>query len=85
MVMCGITLLELIPFYLLSESVKKGNTITYSSNKGNRFVVRKLDGTIRIFEQSPSGLFYFVTEKIVSESWIITNQTTLIKSILKHY
>jgi hypothetical protein len=71
MVTCGITLLELITFYPLPESVKKGNTITYSSNKGNRFVVRKLDGTIRIFGQFPSGLFYLDTEKIVSKSVFI--------------
>ena len=47
---------------------EKGHVVTYSSNNGNKFVLKKIDGTIRTFEQSPGGLFFLDTDKIVSES-----------------
>jgi hypothetical protein len=57
---------------LLARVHEKGNIISYSSNCGNQFIVKKPDGTARIFQQSPNGLFYLDTDNIVSESVFIT-------------
>ena len=50
---------------------EEGHVVTYSGSNGNKVVVKKIDGTIRTFEQSLSGLFYLDTDKVILESVFI--------------
>jgi hypothetical protein len=36
----------------------RGHRVTYDSSKANEFHMHKADGTIRIFKESPCGLYY---------------------------
>lgn len=40
-------------------NVAKTRTVEYSSSNGNEFMVKKNDGTTRVFKQSKNGLYYF--------------------------
>eukprot|EP00978_Attheya_sp_CCMP212_P014516 scaffold37028_cov57-Attheya_sp.AAC.7 len=47
---------------LLSKVKKNAYRITYNSKNGNECTVQKSDGSVRIFCESPRGLFYMDTE-----------------------
>lgn len=56
----------------LSRVRDHGCVITYNSSKANEFHVTKRDGTVRIFKQSPTGLFYMDTKNDTGELLITT-------------
>jgi hypothetical protein len=56
----------------LSNLIKKGYKITYSSSDGNTFDVTKPDGTVRVFEQSDTGLYFLNTKQDVGTTLVNT-------------
>jgi hypothetical protein len=42
----------------LKRVKSRGHRVTYDSSKANEFHVHKADGTIRVFKESPRGLYY---------------------------
>jgi hypothetical protein len=56
----------------LSNLIKKGYKITYSSSDSNTFNVTKPDGTIRVFKQSDTGLFFLDTKQDVGTTLVNT-------------
>lgn len=45
----------------LSRVKEQGYRVTYDSDGGNRFMVEKSDGTVRVFNESERGLYYLDT------------------------
>ena len=43
------------------SKVKEKHRVTFDSNQGNQFIVHRKDGTQRIFQQSPRGLYFLDT------------------------
>jgi hypothetical protein len=56
----------------LSRVRDHGYRITYDSTQGNEFRVTKPDGTVRIFKQSPRGLFYMDSQHNAAELLVTT-------------
>jgi hypothetical protein len=54
----------------LSQVCKKGYKVTFSSDCDNRFTVEKHDGTIKMFKQSPQGLYYLDTASAKNDELI---------------
>jgi hypothetical protein len=57
----------------LAKICAAGYHVTYNSNNGNEFVVRKSNVTIHTFRQSSKGLFYLDTRAVhKDESLFVT-------------
>jgi hypothetical protein len=51
---------------------ERGYRVTFDSSEGNAFHIHKDDGTVRVFNQSPKGLYYMDT-KSAQEAVILVN------------
>ena len=47
----------------LSKATERGYHVTFDSSEGNAFHLHKSDGTVRVFKQSPKGLYYIDTKE----------------------
>jgi len=69
----------------LSNLIKKGYKITYSSSDSNTFDVTKHDGTVKVFKQSDSGLFFLDTKQYVGTTLVNTVNDNQYKYSKKTY
>jgi hypothetical protein len=56
----------------LSRVKEHGYRVTYDSDGGNKFIVNKSDGTVRVFNESGRGLYYLDTNANVSAAMVNT-------------
>jgi hypothetical protein len=47
----------------LAKATERGYHVTFDSSEGNAFHLHKADGTMRVFKQSPKGLYYIDTKE----------------------
>ena len=47
----------------LSRVKERGYRVTFDTKEGNAFHLTKHDGTVRVFKQSPKGLYYIDTKE----------------------
>ena len=56
----------------LSRVKEHGYRVTYDSDGGNKFIVNKSDGTVRVFKESDRGLYYLDTSENVAVTMVNT-------------